>query len=62
MWKMWTGLEFYEIDDIIKSNITVTDTNLYEAIFSVVIDAEVLLMDKNASSMPLYQQLEFKFE
>ena len=42
------GLTLEEVEDIIKSNITITDSRLYEGVYAVAVDIEVALKNKNA--------------
>jgi hypothetical protein len=41
------GLELEEIEDIIKSNVTITDPNLYAAVYAVAVDIEHAVLEKN---------------
>jgi len=41
------GLTLEEIEDIIKSNITITDPNLYEGVYAVAVDIEHAVLEKN---------------
>lgn len=44
----FVGLTLEEIEGIIKSNITITDSRLYEGVYAVAVDIEVALKNKNA--------------
>jgi hypothetical protein len=41
------GLTLEEVEDIIKSNVTITDPNLYEAVYAVAVDIEHAVLEKN---------------
>jgi hypothetical protein len=41
------GLTLEEVEDIIKSNITITDQRLYEGVYAVAVDIEMALKNKN---------------
>jgi hypothetical protein len=41
------GLTLEEVEDIIKSNVTITDRNLYEAVYAVAVDIEHAVLEKN---------------
>lgn len=43
----WVSLTVEEIDDIIKSNITITDQRLYDGVYAVAVDIEAALLEKN---------------
>ena len=43
----FVGLTLEEIEDIIKSNITITDQRLYEGVYAVAVDIEAALKNKN---------------
>lgn len=43
----WVGLTLEEVEDIIKSNITITDPNLYEGVYAVAVDIEHAVLEKN---------------
>ncbi len=43
----WIGLTLEEIENIIKSNITITDQRLYEGVYAVTMDIEIAIMNKN---------------
>lgn len=43
----FVGLTLEEIEDIIRSNITITDSRLYEGVYAVAVDIEVALLEKN---------------
>lgn len=43
----FVGLTLKEIEDIIKSNITITDQRLYEGVYAVAVDIEAALKNKN---------------
>lgn len=45
--KQWAALTLEEIEDIIKGNVTITDSRLYEGVYAVVVDIEVALKEKN---------------
>jgi hypothetical protein len=45
---VFVGLELEEIDEIINGNITITDPNLRDGVYAVVLDVEVLLLEKNS--------------
>ena len=45
--KQFIGLTLEEIEDIIKSNITITDSRLYEGVYAVAVDIEIALKHKN---------------
>jgi hypothetical protein len=45
------GLTLDEIEDIIKSNITITDYRLYEGVYAVATDIEIALKDKNEQAV-----------
>jgi hypothetical protein len=45
--KQFIGLALEEIEDIIKSNITITDSRLYEGVYAVAVDIEIALKHKN---------------
>ena len=48
--KQFIGLTLEEIEDIIKSNITITDSRLYEGVYAVAVDIEIALRNKNDGS------------
>jgi len=48
--KQFIGLALEEIEDIIKSNITITDSRLYEGVYAVAVDIEMALKNKNDGS------------
>jgi len=41
------GLPLEEVEDIIKSNVTITDPNLYEAVYAAAVDIEHAVLEKN---------------
>lgn len=41
------GLELHEMDEIISGNITITDPNLRDGVYAVVLDTMTTLMEKN---------------
>lgn len=43
----WIGLTDEEMDAIINGNITITDSNLRDAVYAVVIDTMTTLKEKN---------------
>lgn len=43
----FVGLTLEEIEDIIKSNVTITDSRLYEGVYAVAVDIEAALKNKN---------------
>ena len=43
----FVGLTLEEIEDIIKSNITITDSRLYDGVYAVAMDIETALKEKN---------------
>jgi hypothetical protein len=43
----FVGLTLEEIEDIIKSNLTITDSRLYDGVYAVAVDIEVALWEKN---------------
>lgn len=43
----FVGLTLEEIEDIIQSNITITDQRLYEGVYAVAVDIEIALKNKN---------------
>ena len=43
----FVGLTLEEIEDIIKSNVTITDSRLYEGVYAVAVDIEMALKEKN---------------
>lgn len=43
----FVGLTLEEVEDIIKSNIQITDSRLYEGVYAVAVDVEMALMRKN---------------
>ena len=43
----FVGLTLEEIEDIIKSNITITDSRLYDGVYAVAVDIEAALKEKN---------------
>lgn len=43
----FVGLTLEEVEDIIKSNITITDSRLYEGVYAVAVDIEIALKNKN---------------
>ena len=43
----FVGLTFEEVEEIIKNNITITDSRLYEGVFGVAVDIEIALKEKN---------------
>lgn len=43
----FVGLTLEEVENIIKSNVTITDPNLYEAVYAVAVDIEHAVMEKN---------------
>ena len=43
----WVGLSLEEIEDIIKSNITITDPNLYDGVYAGAVGIEQAVMEKN---------------
>jgi hypothetical protein len=45
--KKQVGLTLEEIEDIIKSNVTITDPNLYAAVYAVAVDIEHAVLEKN---------------
>lgn len=45
--RSWVGLTLEEVENIIKSNVTITDPNLYEAVYAVAVDIEHAVMEKN---------------
>jgi len=45
--KRWVGLTLEEVEDIIKSNVTITDPNLYEAVYAAAVDIEHAVLEKN---------------
>ena len=46
--EQFIGLTLEEVEDIIKSNITITDQRLYEGVYAVAVDIEAALKNKNA--------------
>jgi hypothetical protein len=46
----FVGLTLEEVEDIIKSNITITDQRLYEGVYAVAVDIEAALKNKNSAS------------
>jgi hypothetical protein len=48
--KQFFGLTLEEVEDIIKSNISITDQQLYDGVYAVAVDIEVALMNKNSAS------------
>lgn len=42
------GLTLEEVEDIIKSNITITDHRLYEGVYAVAVDIEIAIKNKNS--------------
>jgi hypothetical protein len=42
-----TGLTLKEVEDIIKSNVTITDQMLYEAVYAVAVGIEHAVLEKN---------------
>jgi hypothetical protein len=44
----FVGLTLEEIEDIIKSNLTITDSRLYDGVYAVAVDIEVALREKNS--------------
>jgi hypothetical protein len=45
--RSWVGLTLEEVEGIIKSNVTITDPNLYEAVYAVAVDIEHAVLEKN---------------
>lgn len=43
----FVGLTLEEVEDIIKSNVTITDQRLYEGVYAVAVDIEMALKNKN---------------
>lgn len=43
----FVGLTIEEIEDTIKSNLTITDSRLYEGVYAVALDIETALKNKN---------------
>ena len=41
------GLTLEEVEDIIKSNITIADQRLYEGVYAVAVDIEIAIKNKN---------------
>lgn len=46
----FVGLTLEEVEDIIKSNITITDQSLYEGVYAVAVDIEAALKNKNTTT------------
>lgn len=45
----FVGLKLSEIDEAINSNITITDSNLRDGVYAAILDAEIMLKEKNES-------------
>ena len=43
----FVGLTLEEVEDIIKSNITITDQRLHDGVYAVAVDIETALKNKN---------------
>lgn len=47
--RSFVGLELSEIDEAINGNITITDSNLRDGVYAAILDAEIMLKEKNES-------------
>jgi|DEB19_MinimDraft_3_1074340.scaffolds.fasta_scaffold00018_53 hypothetical protein len=45
--EQFIGLTLEEVEDVIKSNITITDQRLYEGVYAVAVDIEAALKNRN---------------
>ena len=43
----FVGLTFEEVEEIIKNNIKITDSRLYEGVYAVAVDTEAALKNRN---------------